>query len=128
MIIIIMENVILTIDWYIKPPIDFEHKQYVLFAYLQKVDKSFMEKKLSPYFLNLEKLLIELNNFNLSYQELLKKFDREKYLYFENEKLDGCDNELVKEIKEIVDFSIPQLNTRLEFGKTILTRNKQILY
>ncbi len=41
-----MENVILTIDWYIKPPIDFEHKQYVLFAYLQKVDKSFMEKKL----------------------------------------------------------------------------------
>jgi hypothetical protein len=123
-----MENVILTIDWYIKPPIDFEHKQYVLFAYLQKVDKSFMEKKLSPYFLNLEKLLIELNNFNLSYQELLKKFDREKYLYFENEKLDGCDNELVKEIKEIVDFSIPQLNTRLEFGKTILTRNKQILY
>jgi hypothetical protein len=123
-----MENVILTIDWYIKPPIDFEHKQYVLFDYLQKVDKSFMEKKLSPYFLNLEKLLIELNNFNLSYQELLKKFDREKYLYFENEKLDGCDNELVKEIKEIVDFSIPQLNTRLEFGKTILTRNKQILY
>jgi hypothetical protein len=123
-----MENVILTIDWYIKSPIDFEHKQYVLFDYLQKVDKSFMEKKLSPYFLNLEKLLIELNNFNLSYQELLKKFDREKYLYFENEKLDGCDNELVKEIKEIVDFSIPQLNTRLEFGKTILTRNKQILY
>jgi len=123
-----MENVILTIDWYIKPPIDFEHKQYVLFAYLQKVDKSFMDKKLSPYFLNLEKLLIELNNFNLSYHELLKKFDREKYLYFENEKLDGCDNELVKEIKEIVDFSIPQLNTRLEFGKTILTRNKQILY
>ncbi len=123
-----MENVVLTIDWYIKPPIDFEHKQYVLFAYLQKVDKSFMEKKLSPYFLNLEKLLFELNNFNLSYQELLKKFERERYVYFENKKLDGCDNELVKEIKEIVDFSIPQLTTRLEFGKTILTRNNQILY
>lgn len=123
-----MESIVLTVDWYIKPPIDFEHKQYVLFSYLQKVDKSFMDKKLSPYFLNLESLLSELNNFNLSYHEILKRFDKEKYHYFENEKLLGSENELVKEIKDIVDFSIPQLNTRFEFGKSILIRNKQILY
>jgi len=30
---------VLPIDWYIDTPIDFEHKQFTLYAYLQKVEK-----------------------------------------------------------------------------------------
>jgi hypothetical protein len=124
-----MENIILSTHWYIEPPIDFEHKQYVLYAYLQKVDRSFMDKKLSPYFLNLNKILSELNNFKLSHHEMLKLFEKEKYHYFDdNSKIKGYDNELIYEVIEIVDFSIPQIVSRIEYGKIILNKNRQILY
>jgi hypothetical protein len=122
-----MKTYILPITWYIEHPIDFEHKQYILFSYLQKVDKSFMKKKLSPHYLNIEKLLNEL--YNNSYDSMISVFNKEKYVYFEdNKKIDGYDNELIVEIKNIVDFSIPQLENRIDYAKFILNRNKQILY
>ena len=40
---------LIPIDWYTLPPIDFEHKQYVLYAYLQEVDNTFINKKVSPH-------------------------------------------------------------------------------
>lgn len=124
-----MNEDILPITWYIEPPIDFEHKQYVLFAYLQKVDKSFYTKNLSPYYLNLEKILNELNYFKISHNKMLDMFEKQKYIYFEdNSKLIGCNNELISEIIDIVDFSIPQIISRIDYGKIILDKNKQVLY
>jgi len=124
-----MENNVLPTLWYVEPPIDFEHKQYVLYAYLQKVDRSFMDKKLSPYFLNLNRILVELNNFKMSYQDMLKLFDKERYHYFDdNSKIEGYDNDLIIEVNEIVDFSIPQIIARIDYGKIILKKNRQILY
>ena len=35
---------LLPITWYTESPIDFEHKQYMLFNYLQKVDSNFQNK------------------------------------------------------------------------------------
>jgi len=120
---------LLPITWYIQPPIDFEHKQYVLFAYLQKVDKSFYKKKLSPHFLYLEKILNELNQFSLSFDEMINVFEKQRYEYFkDNNKIQGCDDKLIYEIKNIVDFSIPQISSRIDYGKIILDKNKQILY
>lgn len=116
-------------DWYVEPPIDLEHKQYVLLDYLQKVDYSFMQKKLSPHYLNLEKMLEELNFFLKQYAEMNKIFQREKYLYFDdNSKIEGYDEKNILEIKDIVDFSIPQISVRIEFGNRILVKTKQILY
>jgi hypothetical protein len=96
---------ILKIDWYIEPPIDFEHKQYVLLNYLQKVDNSFIEKKLSPHLLNLEKIRNELNNFKFIYKDVKFNLEKHKYIYFENNsKIKGLENHLIYEIVEIIDF------------------------
>lgn len=119
---------IIPITWYIESPIDFEYKQYVLLSYLQIVDKSFMNKKLSPHFLHMEKMIDEMMYFKESLNDVKKIFDSNRYLYFDNEKLQGENNQLVEEIIEIVEFSLPQVKTRINLGKTILSKNRQILY
>ncbi len=120
---------IIPVTWYIESPIDFEHKQYVLLSYLQTVDGSFMNKKLSPHLLHMEKMINEMLNFNESLSDMKKRFDKERYIFFEdNSKLEGENNHLVEEISEIVQSSLPQVEARLKLGQTILLKNKQILY
>jgi hypothetical protein len=120
---------VLSPNWYMEPPIDFEYKQYILLAYLQKVDKSFMDKKLSPYLLNLENIVNELYVFKTKFEITNADIQKNKYFFFDdNKKTDDSENILLVDIVEIVDFSIPQINTRIDFGKTILNRYKQLLY
>ena len=122
-------NEIIPITWYMESPIDFEHKQYVLFAYLQKVDQSFFFKHLSPHLLHMENMVKELYLFKDSFEEIKQKFDRERYIFFkDNSKLYGEDNHLVYEIREIVEFSIPQVECRILSGNKILEKNRQVLY
>lgn len=123
-----MEQELLPIDWYIMPPIDFEHKQYILMAYLKIVDDSFMKKMLSPHYLYLEKLENELYEFINIYEITKKELNKNKYIYFEDTKLYGLENSNIDEIIDIVEYSIPQLSSRILTGKIILTRNKQVLY
>jgi hypothetical protein len=123
-----MEELI-NVNWYIEPPIDFEYKQYKLLAYLQKVDDAFIKKILSPHLLYLEKLEIELLNYKTSFDVMNYSLNKQKYIYFkDNSKIDGINNDLIIEIIELVDFSIPQVKSRIIFGKKILEKNKQILY
>lgn len=120
---------IIPITWYIESPIDFEYKQYVLLSYLQTVDGSFIEKKLSPHLLHMERMITEMVSFKESFSGIKKRFNKERYIYFQdNSKLEGENNHLVEEIIEIVEFSLPQVETRLKLGKTILSKNRQILY
>ena len=120
---------IIPINWYIESPIDFEHKQYVLFAYLQKVDESFFFKHLSPHLLHMESMVKELYLFKDSFSDIKSRFDKERYIFLkDNPKLIGEDNQLVYEIKEIVEFSIPQVECRILAGNKILEKNKQVLY
>lgn len=120
---------IIPVTWYIESPIDFEHKQYVLLSYLQTVDGSFMNKRLSPHLLHMEKMINEMLIFKDSLKDIKKRFDKERYIFFEyNRKLEGENNHLVEEIREIVEFSLPQVETRIKLGKTILSKNRQILY
>ena len=122
-----MEN-ILSLNWYTESPIDFEHKQYLLFSYLQKVDSDFMLKKLSPHLLHMEKIMDELIGFQSSFTIIKKTFDKNRYVYFENIKLEGEDNSLLTEIREIVEFSLPQVEPRIKLGYKILKKNNQILF
>lgn len=114
--------------WFIESPIDFEHKQYLLLAYLQRVESSFLNKKLSPHLLHLEKLTDELVGFKSSLEIIKRDFDRNRYVYFDNVKLEGENNGIIIEIKEIVSFSIPQLEPRIKLGYKILEKNNQILF
>lgn len=123
----IMEK-LLPIKWFVEAPIDFEHKQYVLFAYLQNVELCFMQKKLSPHLLHLERLVDELIGFQSSFDVLKKEFDKNRYIYFDNVKLEGEKDETIVEVIEIVNFSIPQIEPRLKMGYKILKKNNQILF
>ena len=53
----------LDLDWYIKSPLDFEYKNYILLSYLSELDTSFADHNLSPYLLYTEKLIEELKTF-----------------------------------------------------------------
>ncbi len=120
---------ILPLTWYMESPIDFEHKQYKLFAYLQNVDNSFFLRNLSPYLLHTEKMIKELINYKESYELMKKNFNKHRYIYLnENSKLIGEENHLIFEIEEIVSFSIPQLKSRVDFGYKVLEKNSQILF
>ena len=48
-------------DWVFQEPIDFEHKQYVLLDFLQKMDKQLQNLKLYPNFQQISLHLASLN-------------------------------------------------------------------
>ena len=121
-------NDLLPILWYTQSPIDFEHKQYTLFAYLQKVDTKFQNKLLSPHLLHMERIMDELFGFSSSFKMIKNDFDKNRYIYLDNIKLEGEDNTIIYEIRDIVEFAIPQVETRIKTGYTILKRNNQILF
>lgn len=119
---------LIPVNWYSLSPIDFEHKQYVLFAYLQEVDKTYLNKIVSPHLLHLEKLEEELVSFNCLYKDTEAILNKQKYLYFKDIHRIGERNELVQEIKDIVDFSIPQIKSRIQVGYKIAAKYKQVIY
>lgn len=119
---------LLPLNWYFTPPIDYEYKEYTLLAYLMSVDDSFKNKKLSPHFLHIEKLLCEINNFKTSYNALMHQFEMRRYKYFDNPHLTGIDNENLDIIVDLIDLAEPQLNMRLVYAQNIFKKHNQLLY
>jgi len=121
---------IMPLTWYMESPIDFEYKQYLILSYLQKVDSSFIIKKLSPHLLHMESMIKEMLSFQESLSDMRKRFDKQRYVlvFHDNPKLVGEKNNIVEEIEEVVDFSIPLIKNRVDLGYSILRKNKQVLY
>ena len=46
-------------------------------------------------------------------------FDKVRYKWFENPKLEGENYEMLEVVTDIVDFSLPQIETRIEHGNRI---------
>jgi hypothetical protein len=120
----------LKIDWYLDSPIDFEHKNYLLLDYLSKIDSSYSNHQLSPYLLWTEKMVNELTKFQLLITEMESNFRKEligisynKLIYSQLER----DN-LVDEIYQIVDYSIPILESKVKLGYKLFQKYPQILY
>ena len=120
---------LIDLDWYSQSPIDFEHKQYLLHAYLQSVDQSYLDKKVSPHLLHLERLKEEMDYFISKWIILQKTFDKNRYVYFDNPKLEGEDNIELTRIVEIVDYANPQIFAKIKQGYVLFERYpNQILY
>lgn len=120
---------LIDLDWYSKPPIDFEHKQYLLYAYMQLVDKSYLTRKVSPHLLHLERLREEMDYFISKWIIMQKVFDKNRYAYFDNPKLEGEDNIEMNRIVEIVDYASPIVNAKIRQGYLLFEKYpKQILY
>jgi hypothetical protein len=119
---------LIPVDWYFQSPIDFEHKQYILYAYLQEVDSTYLNKKVSPHLLHLEKLEEELINFQRVVKDTEHLLEKQKYFYFEDIHRIGEKLDVLSEIQDIVDFSIPQIKSRIQTGYKIAAKYKQLLY
>jgi|TARA_R110001592_G_scaffold217776_4_gene471626 hypothetical protein len=122
---------LLEINWWYKNPVDFEHKKWTLMAYLKKMDESFYDKKFSPLLLHSETLLSDM----ILSKERIVDFTEdltEKVIIFEN-------NYIYNEIKKpemgelrtylnILDYSIPLLGNKIDFGWELWKDNPSILF
>jgi hypothetical protein len=121
----------LKFDFYYQPPIDFEHKNYVLLSYLKEIDESYSYHKLSPYLLYTEKLVQDMKLFkdnewkftnslwtpivSFSLQTGIRRREVQK-------------GDEIKEIIEIVHYSIPLLQSKVNLGWKLLERYPQVLF
>ena len=110
--------------WFAEGHIDFELKKYTLLAYLQQVNKYFNENKLYP---QLADVIFHYNNL-VAFREN-KKFLQEhfpkKLTGIQLEKLQFLyeqmvdDNELMKELEEIINYSTTTIKRTIKSGTEI---------
>ena len=111
-------------DWLTDGHIDFEYKKYLLLAYLQQVEHEFDAKKLYP---KLSELIDHYRNLEILKEQkkiAVNSFPKEILsLDFEKFKLEyqtlHHDDQLIKEIDEIVTFAIPEFKNKLSLGKEL---------
>jgi hypothetical protein len=125
-------NYMLKMEWYIEQPLDFEYKNYILLDYLQSVDKSFGIHQLSPYLLWTEKLISELDTFEMRRKQFLESTKQTKVIFSDGAirliKKTIDEPESVQIIKEIIQYSRPILESKVKIGYTLLGKYPQILW
>ncbi|WMJ74257.1 hypothetical protein RCC89_13925 [Cytophagaceae bacterium ABcell3] len=110
--------------WLTEGLIDFEYKKYILLAYFKYVKKNFGEKKLYPLLSDLvfhyKNLLDIKDNKKIIYENFPKEISRadfEKLQIIYKKLVD--DEGVMKEIEDILSFSIPKFRESLSEGKDI---------
>ena len=111
-------------NWITENHIDFEYKQYILLAYLKEVTENFKENKLYPKLSELfdhykQLIAIKENKQNIiaSFPKRIKQIDMENLkLKYENF---IADDAMMKEIENIVNYSMPQFEHSISEGKKI---------
>ena len=121
----------LELNWYLKEPIDFEYKNYILLAYLAKLDASYSLHKLSPFLFHTENLVDDMKRFEKDFKEFDNSLKREivgfswKFgiIYEEKKTLKE-----IEEIMELIDYAIPILESKIQLGYIINKKFPQFLY
>lgn len=110
-------------NWLTEKHIDFEYKKYLLLAYLQDVGKNFNATKLYPWLAELiahykSAIAVKENKQNLKkcFPQRLSGINDKGQLTFE--KIVG-DDELMKELENIIEYAIPQFQQCVDEGKSI---------
>lgn len=111
-------------DWLTDGHIDFEYKKYLLLAYLQQVEREFDGKKLYPKFSELIEHYRHLEVFKQQKKIMADSFPKEMTrLDLEQFKIQYRslieDDELIRELDEIVDFAMPQIKGKMSLGKEL---------
>ncbi len=114
----------LSSNWITEKLIDFEYKKYVLLAFLKEVNEQFEENKLYPPLSELishykQVVSIKENKENLlnSFPQKLSTIDLENFKITYERMM--SDNDVMKEIEDIINFSIPKFEYYLSEGKKI---------
>lgn len=107
--------------WFLKPPVDAEHKRYILMDFLKSIHSEIKNKKI---YSSLRKISILREELNYFYRHNMIS-DHRIYLPMEEEKLiysfhgGFFSPEETREIEKIVTDSILLLNRYLDFGESL---------
>lgn len=111
-------------DWLTEGLIDYEYKKYILLAYLKDVKKRFNQSELYPFmadlvfhYRNLLKVKESKKVMYDSFPETLSKADFNK-LQLTYSKIVN-DDDVMKQIEDIILFAIPKIQSALEEGKEL---------
>ncbi|MEW6467850.1 MAG: hypothetical protein AB1458_02950 [Bacteroidota bacterium] len=111
-------------NWITEKLIDFEYKKYILLAYLQEVSRHFELNQLYP---DLSELILHYHNtksLKENKKQLFDAFPQQmksidvRHFFIQYEKLLE-DDQLMKEIESIIDYSIPKFEHYLNEGRQI---------
>lgn len=111
-------------NWITEGWIDFEYKKYILLAYMKHVSGQFKEVKLYPPLAELIHHYARLKGFADSKEMLKDAFPKQLQgpdwsTMSMNYKPLLMDDELMKQLNEIVDYSLPRFKKAIEEGKDI---------
>ena len=114
----------LTTNWLTEDHIDFEYKKYMVLAYLQEVEQRYKSTQVYPW---LSEVLEHYRNLSIvknnsaslkkGFPKDLSGFDWQKQNLNYDETLQ--DDELIKEIQQIIDYSMPLFYNSIIDGKKI---------
>jgi len=115
--------------WITEPSIDFELKKYQLLGYLNFVQQNLEENRIFPYINDIQEHYQLVKSLRKSKHALLKnmKSEIESLDLIENKinyKEKNIDTTLIKEIDQIIDFSLEKLKT---FRRLLLTHYKELI-
>ncbi len=110
-------------NWITEHLMDFEYKKYVLLGYLKRVEEHFSQQKLYPdfaeliaHYKNLIRLKQNATELENNFRKKLKGIDYTKMnLIYEN----TINDELLNELKQIIEFSEPLMANELTKGKSV---------
>lgn len=118
---------ILDTNWIFQDPIDYEHKQYVLLAYFQKMADNFNRFELYPYFIEISLHLaniqtISKENLIVTTEKKFKSNDDELLITDLNfRELPQLNSEQEEELKKIIVFSAPKFQDYFNIAKSVWT-------
>ena len=127
-----MSQQLLSLNWWVDTPIDFEHKKWLLLSYLQKQDEAFYNREFSPWLLHSEKLIGDMmssKDIIITTREILTKKEiviRNNQIFWE--KRTPTSIEEVDVFLEILMYSIPLLENKLDFGKRLWKDDPTLLW
>lgn len=111
-------------EWLTENLIDFEYKQYVLLAYLEEVSRQFDQKLLYPslaelidHYRHLKQFRSNADSLYNSFRENLEGIDLENFRLSYQKVVQN--DALMQEISQIVEFSIPQFEQKVQLGREI---------
>lgn len=110
--------------WFSEGLLDVEYKRYILLAYLQEVEKEYKQSKIFPALQNLAQNMTSMKEFKNKCDELSKSFPKTlSGLDINKLTLSYTPNihdpELLEVMYEIIDFSLPKLEQKVQEGKEI---------
>jgi len=122
---------ILPLDWFLQNPIDFEYKNYIFLGYIQKLDASYSKRKLSPYLFwseklkeSMEKFLSDFKEFDNSLKREIVGFSWKFGIVYEEKKT----MKEIEDIMELINYSIPILESKIQLGYKLSIKYPQFLY